>query len=200
MAKWLAAAAAVVLALLIVLWREMRGAGSPEPVAPVAALDRAAHPAAAPAAPSLPVAQPRAVAAEVAPAVEPPAKPTKLDPRSDEFFWKVDEAVPKVVTRNAARCYEGRHGTLNRNQKLSLTYKVKVVDGQLAIRDVRVKESTLNDPALETCFLQEVQRSTWRDDELPDIEFDDMVLLRPERGMKKYWQDNLDYVGAEAPR
>jgi len=64
---------------------------------------------------------------------------------------------------------------------------------------VTIKESTLSDPALETCFIQEVQRSSWKDSELPDWEQDDELVLRPERGMKKYWKDNVDYVGGVAP-
>jgi len=64
---------------------------------------------------------------------------------------------------------------------------------------VTIKESTLEDSALETCFIQEVARSSWKDAELPDWDQDDEVVLRPERGMKKFWKDNMDYVGAAAP-
>jgi len=194
MGKWLAAGGLVVIVLLLLLWREMR----PTDAMPVTAKP---HPAAvtqpevalvAPAAP------PDAVAAEVVAAED--TKPAKLDPRSDEFFYKFDEAIPKVLTRNAAKCYEGRHGQLHRNQKLSLRYKVQVVNGEVRVHDVTIKESTLGDSALETCFIQEVQRSTWKDDQLPDVGIDDELVLRPERGMKKFWKDNMDYVGAEAPR
>jgi len=138
-------------------------------------------------------------AADETPA-EPEPKPGKLDPRSDEFFNKFDDVVPNRLTRNAAKCYEGRHGQLHRNQKLSLRFKTKIVNGEVTVHDVTIKESTIGDPALETCFIQSVQRSTWKDDELPDWEQDDELVIRPERGMKKFWQDNVDYVGAEAPR
>lgn len=199
MGKWLAAGGLVVLGLLLLLWREMR------PTEARATPVSRHEPAVALATPGGASPGPAAVPAAVAPAAtEPvaaePTKPAKLDPRSDEFFYKFDELIPKVLTRNAAKCYEGRHGSLHRNQKLSLKYKVQVVNGEVRVHDVTIKESTLGDSALETCFIQQVQRSTWKDDELPDVGIDDELVLRPERGMKKYWQDNMDYVGAEAPR
>lgn len=197
MGKWLAAGGLVVLVLVLLLWREMR----PTEAMPVTVKS---HPPAATSpqvAVETPAAPPDAVAPEaVAVAAPEDTKPAKLDPRSDEFFYKFDEAIPKVLTRNAAKCYEGRHGQLHRNQKLSLRYKVKVVNGEVTVHDVTIKESTLGDSALEICFIQEVQRSTWKDDQLPDVGIDDELVLRPERGMKKFWKDNMDYVGAEAPR
>jgi len=190
MGKWLVAGGVAVVALLILLLLQMRPS-TPAPVVhkvvpphtQVATLDT---PVAATAAPE--------------PAPAPDVAPGKLDPRSDEFFYKFDELMPKTLTRNAAKCYEGRHGQLHRNQKLSLRFKTRIVNGEVTVHDVKIKESTLDDPALETCFIQEVQRSAWKDDELPDWEQDDELVLRPERGMKKYWKDNIDYVGAEAPR
>lgn len=197
MGKWLAAGGVVLLVLLLLLWREMRpGHAVPPKQAKPVAVEPTPTPSAGSAEPSMA----DEIAKAAAERVGDPEKPTKLDPRSDEFFYRFDEAIPKVLTRNAAKCYEGRHGSLHRNQKLSLRYKVKVVNGEVRISDVSIKESTLNDAALETCFIQQVQRSTWHDDELPDVGIDDELVLRPERGMKKYWQDNIDYVGAEAPK
>ncbi|HEU4733254.1 MAG TPA: hypothetical protein VFT22_35420 [Kofleriaceae bacterium] len=201
MGKWLAIGGVLLLALLLLLWREMRpteaGTAPAGRHQPTAAPEPLAAPGARPAAAA---GAPEAVAAAAPAAAPADGKPAKLDPRSDEFFYKFDETIPKVLTRNAAKCYEGRHGSLHRNQKLSLRYKVKVVNGEVMVQDVTIKESTLGDAALEACFIQAVQRSTWKDDELPDVAIDDELVLRPERGMKKYWQDNVDYVGAEAPR
>jgi hypothetical protein len=199
MAKWLTVGGVALLVILLLLWRELRpsdakaaapaGRGQLEVAAPTAgAASAATRPGAG------------SGVAETADPAPSDGKPAKLDPRSDEFFYKFDEAIPKLLTRNAAKCYEGRHGQLHRNQKLSLRYKVKVVNGEVLISDVTIKESTLGDAALETCFIQQVQRSTWKDDELPDVGIDDELVLRPERGMKKFWQDNVDYVGADAPR
>lgn len=188
----------MVAALLVVLWWQMKPPAPP-----------AAHAAVAVAASEPPLAaaeKPASTGAAPAEQVDPPApeaesgKPHKMDPRSDEFFYKFDEVVPGRLTRNAATCYEGRHGQLHRNQSLKLGFKTRIVNGQVTIRDVKVQESTLNDPALETCFIQEVARSTWKDDELPDWEQEDELVLKPERGMKKFWRENVDYVGPEAPR
>jgi hypothetical protein len=196
---WLAAGGVLILVLLLLLWREMAPTEAKK-AAPVKPHETAVA-MVSPSESQPSVVKPTAVAAAATDPVAavPDGKPAKLDPRTDEFFYRFDETIPKVVTRNAAKCYEGRHGTLHRNQKLSLRYKVKVVNGEVGIREVSIKESTLGDAALETCFIQQVQRSTWKDDQLPDVEIDDEVVLRPERGMKKYWQDNIDYVGPVAP-
>src|SRR5262245_33661788 len=197
MGKWLAVGGIALLALALLLWLQMR----PEEAAPAT---RQVAPPSSPS-PTVAAAPAKAAAAaatedEAEPPAEPAAAPAKLDPRSDAFFYKFDEVVPNRLTRNAAKCYEGRHGQLHRNQKLSLRFKTKIVNGEVTVHDVTIKESTLNDSALETCFIQEVLRSTWKDDELPDWEQDDELVIRPERGMKKFWRDNVDYVGAEAPR
>jgi hypothetical protein len=200
MRKWLAGALAL-LVLVIVLWIQLR---SPDPAvaahaaAPAAAAVPAVVPAAAIGPPAVAQAAPQAAAPEQE--LDLPERSAKIDPKSDEFFTRFDEVVPRELTRNAARCYEGRHGQLHRNQGLKLKYKIRIVNGQVTVRDITVKESTIEDPALETCFIQEVARSTWKDDELPDWEQDDELVIRPERGMKKYWRDNVDYVGPEAPR
>ena len=194
MGKWLALGGIALLVILLLLWRQMR-----EP-APTAAARKAPASGAPQVAMAVAKPGPAKPTAEVADLAEPsgpsepatPAQPGKLDPKSDEFFYKFDSVVPKQLTRDAARCYEGRHGQLHRNQKLSLRFKTKIVKGEVTIHDVTIKESTLNDSALETCFIQAVQRATWHDDELPDWEQDDELVLRPQRGMKKYWRENLD--------
>lgn len=201
MRKWLAGAIAL-LVLAVVLWMQLQS-----PVARPVVAEHAVSPAAA-AAPAVGPAAgsgTSAVAQAAAPAApEPeldvPERPAKIDPRSDEFFTRFDEVVPRELTRNAARCYEGRHGQLHRNQGLKLKYKIRIAKGQVTVHDITVKESSIEDSALETCFIQEVARSSWKDDELPDWEQDDELVIRPERGMKKYWRDNADYVGPEAPR
>jgi len=200
MGKWLTLGGVVVLVLLVLLWREMRpteaNAVAVRPPPPPPRLTLPEGPSVG--GPIKPVTE-AAAAAPAAPVAIVEAQPGKLDPRSEAFFYKFDEAVPKVLNRNAAKCYEGHQGSMNRNQKLSLTYKVKVVSGEIRVEDVKIKESTLNDAALETCFIQAVQRSTWKDDELPDVAIEDGLVLRPERGMKKYMQDNMNYVGEAAP-
>ena len=181
MGKWLAAGALVLLVLVILLWMQMR----PQDAEPIAARAPAAPAAAEPV-----VAKAQSVVpADAEEELEVPERTGKLDPRSDAFFTKFDEVVPRELTANAAKCYERRHGSLHRNQKLTLMFKTRIAHGVVSIVDVKIKESTLNDSALESCFIQEVQRSTWKDDELPDWEQDDQLVLRPERGMKKFWKE-----------
>src|SRR5438093_1400769 len=149
MGKWLAAGGVAIVAILLLLWLQMQSS-DPAPVTR-AALAQPAPTQVAMAA-SAPAAAPRqAPAAASAAEPEPPSpeQPAKLDPRSDEFFHKFDDVVPNRLTRNAAKCYEGRHGQLHRNQKLSLRFKTNIVNGEVSIHDVTIKEATVADSALE---------------------------------------------------
>ncbi len=200
MGKWLAIGGAALLVVLFLLWKQLDAssatAATPAPTAKVVPP------------PSDPLAEAKQVAAaEHAKAgiVEPApddGKPGKIDPASDEFFYKFIEVTPAVLSREVVKCYDGRADAqrLHRNQKLTLDFKIKIKDGEVTISNVREKANTLNDPALTTCFTQAVQRKTWHDDSLPDWEGDDQLVIRPERGLKKYMKSNIDYVGAEAPR
>lgn len=203
MGKWLAIGAAALVILLVVLWRQLdTSSAAPEPVkkaAPAPAQYDA-------------LAQAQTIAKEEhakAGIVEPPppppsadGKPAKIDPASDEFFYKFQEVTPAILSREVVKCYEGRDEKqrLHRNQKLTLEFHIKIKDGEVTISNVHEKANTLNDAGLTTCFTQAVQRKTWHDDALPDWEADDQLVIRPERGLKKYMQSNIDYVGAEAPR
>ena len=134
---------------------------SPTEIAPVAAVATApaTHPtlrlprAVAPAAP--------ATAAAAAPAVR------KLDPHSYAYANRMDDQIPTHLYAEASRCYKGG---LQRDQRIDLTYKIRVDNGQIKLSDVAVSESTLNDPALEHCVASTVAGATWRDDELPDLQ------------------------------
>jgi hypothetical protein len=120
----------------------------------------------------------------------------KIDPQTDEFFERFDDLVPAMLTRNAAPCYAGGLGRKAMNQKLKLAFKTHIHDGEVSVTDVRVVESTLGDAALEACFVARVAASRWHDDELPEWGQDDELVIRPERGMKKYTESNMKYEGA----
>ena len=89
-----------------------------------------------------------------------------------------------------------------------LDFKVAIKDGAVTVHNVKVRESgdpnqktnSLGNSALESCFIQQVSRSGWHDDSLPDYEWPDELVLRPERGMKGFQRSNREYVGAEAPK
>lgn len=187
MAKWLAAATVIVLALLALLWIQIR-----EPAAAVAPGTREV--AQAPAArPAMATASDLAIAAEKARAAQ--AQGGKVDPASDAFTYKFDETVPPMLTMSAAKCYTGGLNRVHRNQKTKLGFKIAIKDGVVSVSDVKVVETTINDQALNDCFVREVAKVTWRDDELPDWAQDDELLIRPERGMKKFTKENLEYEG-----
>jgi hypothetical protein len=205
--KKLAVAAALFLILLIVLWRSMKDDEQPS-AAPAPKPERVAN-----AEPVIKKSKP-VVEAPVDPKMDQGDAPTerkpgeKIDHMSDEFFYKFTEKVPKVLTANAATCYETLQGSLHRNAKLVLAFNVKIRDGAVTVHDVKIKDpddpkqktNSLNNPALESCFIKEVARSGWKDPELPDYDWPDELVLRPERGMKGFQRSNLDYVGAEAPK
>jgi hypothetical protein len=205
MGKWLALGGAALLVLLFLLWKQLD-------MSPATAATPAPKPAPVAAPAADPLAEAKRVAAEEhakAGIVEPPpaapspdGKPAKIDPASDDFFYKFQEVTPAILSREVVKCYEGRpdNQRLHRNQKLTLEFHIKIKDGEVTISNVHEKANTLKDDALTACFTQSVQRKTWHDDALPDWEADDELVIRPERGLKKYMQSNIDYVGAEAPR
>ncbi len=196
MGKWLAGAGIALLVLMFLLWRQLDSSSAT--AAPPPKVDK----------PYDAVAQAKATVAEehakagvvvAAPAPVPEGKPAKIDSAGDEFFYRFQENVPKVLSRKVALCYEGVAQKLHRNQKLVLQFHVKIKDGEVSISDVKPSANTINDAGLETCFTQAVQRGGWHDDTLPDWDGDDELVIRPERGLKKYMRDNIDYVGAPAP-
>jgi hypothetical protein len=188
--KWITIAGALLVVVVLFLLRAevmSPGAHAEATAAPAQALPA---PAAAPVVTAAPA--PVAPTAPGAPAA--PAAPRKLDPQSDAFFYKFDEVVPARLTRAAATCYEGAT-RVHRNQKLKLGFKTKIVAGEVSVIDVKVLDSTLAYPGLEACFIRQVAAQHWHDDSLPDWEQDDQLVLRPERGMKKYMRENLEYEG-----
>jgi hypothetical protein len=189
MPKWLSVAGLAVLAVLMVLWRQLH-----EPAVVAAPQDSRPSPMSSPALAVAPASVHAAVMPSAAPAAEPPTS-DKLDVESDAFFYKFQELVPAQLSRNAVKCYEGIAKRVHRNQSLVLKFKTRIRSGVVTIHDVEIEKNTLDDPALAACFIQEVQRSTWTDESLPDWEADDQLVLNPERGLKKYTRANLEYVG-----
>ena len=200
MGKWLVGAGIAIIVMLVLLWRQLddsSATAAPPPARPEVTAT------ALPSAPPKPIAAPAAApVAEEPVAVATPEAPKKIDVQSDEFFHKFQEVVPAMLSRNAVKCYEGVSKKVHRNQNAVYKFKVKIKDGVVTIKDAAVERSTLgdNNAALETCFLQEIARTTWSDPELPDWEADDQLTINPERGLKKYTRENTEYVGAPAPR
>ena len=186
--KWLAALGLVVAALVVLLFLQMRedvtvevAKKEPVTVQPVKQVASAA---------------PSGLADVAAKVQEAKANEGKIDINSDAFFIRFDELVPQLTTRNAAKCYTGGLNRVHRNQKVKLSFKDTIKNGVVTITDVKVVESTINDQALIDCFVREVQGTTWNDDGLPDWQQDDELVIRPERGMKKFTKENMEYEGS----
>jgi len=196
MGKWLGALGVIVLLVLVFLWRELNSS-SAAPAEP-------AKPAAAQVA-SAPAPKPTAEAAE--PAAAEPEKPApppsdKMDPQSDEFFREHDEVVTKKLMMQAVKCWENlpeaKRVTFHRNQNMVAKFKQRIRNGVVTISDLEVESSSISDPALEACFIQQLRGTTWSNPRLPDWDQDDQIKLGP-RTLKKYTRANIDYVGPEAP-
>ncbi len=186
MGKWLAVGAIALCALLAVLWYQLR---TPSEAA------AAAQPPPAPAQVQ-PVAPPAGLAQAAAKVAEATTQPGKIDPASDEFFYKFDDLQPSMLTRNAASCYTGGLHRVHRNKKVKLTFRNKIKDGEVTVYNVKVDpETTIDDKELVDCFVKKVSETHWHDDALPDWDQPDELVIRPERGMKKFTKDNMDYVG-----
>ena len=194
--KWLVAGVLVLIAILFVMWRE---AGTTE-ATPTAAPSKA-QPIAPPT--QVAAAEPRASKLPPEASIEEPPKPEKYDVNSDEFFYKHDEIVIPQVMRSAVKCWENLDATkrlkFHRNQNIVIKFKQKIVNGVVTMHDPQVERSSIGDAALESCFIQQVLATTWKDDKLPDWEQEDVVKISP-RVLKKYTRENIEYVGPEAPK
>jgi hypothetical protein len=46
------------------------------------------------------------------------------------------------------------------------------------------------------CMTKEIAATKWHDDKLPDVEEQDMVLVRPGRNVNKFSQEAMNYEGS----
>jgi hypothetical protein len=99
----------------------------------------------------------------------------KLDPRSEAFRSKLDDQIPTHLYAEASRCYKGGG---QRDERLDVTYHIRVENGAVTIGNVRVSETTLADTQLERCILDTLSHAAWRDDQLPDLQEDDDLFMR----------------------
>jgi hypothetical protein len=189
--KLLAALSVVVVALLVLIWVQMREPAAAanldkptlQPVVTVAKADQSFKDA---------VSKVQAAQAEAA------VNGNKIDSSSDAFQVKFDDVLPQAATRNAAKCYTGGLHRVHRNQKVKLRFQNHIKDGVVSITDIKVveDETTIHDQELVDCFVAEVAKTTWTDPELPDWDQPDELIIRPERGMKKFTKENMEYEGS----
>lgn len=189
MKKLLAIGTVALLGLLALIWYQLHEPAEAAP-APAAKVEQVAQPVA-------PRAQDQGLAKVAQQVADVTGKPTKVDPASDAFFYAFDDRAPREPQVNAATCYTGGMNRVHRNAKLKLFADIVVKDGEVTYQNVKVSpETTITDKTLIDCMVKEVGLTHWHDDTLPDYTLPaDEILIRPERGMKKYTQEDRDYQG-----
>jgi hypothetical protein len=106
----------------------------------------------------------------------------KLDPKSEAFYERIDDIIPEHLYAAAADCH--RTG-LEDSEKIRLSVRIRVIDSEVHVADVRVLESSISDQGVEACIRDSVKNARWKDDEMPDWEDEDELLIRV-RGLKKH--------------
>jgi len=189
MKKLLAIGSAAVLALLALIWYQLHEPAEAAP-APAAKVEQVAQPVS-------PRAQDQGLAKVAQQVAATETKPGKVDPASDAFFYAFDDRAPREPQVNAATCYTGGINRVHRNAKLKLFADIVVKDGEVTYQNVKISpESTITDKTLVDCMVKEVGLTHWHDDTLPDYTLPaDEILIRPERGMKKYTAEDRNYQG-----
>lgn len=105
----------------------------------------------------------------------PAAAVRKLDPRGERFRKRVDDQIPIRLYSEASHCYKGGGGV---DERLDLSYHIRVRAGAVSITGITTSETTLKDSSIERCVRDRLLAMSWRDEELPDFEEDDDLFMR----------------------
>lgn len=194
MQKALIAGAVVLLIAVVVLWKQLGSTDEAAPVPPQVAVVEPPPP------PTIEHVD-RQVAAPVADVKAADAPVEKMVIGSDRFFNEWMEMVTPKLSSAAIKCVERspKDKELQRWQEAKLSYDIEVKNGVVTLANVKLDESSINDAGIEACFVNEVLHVTWTNDALPDLQEHRTITFSPGRGMKKYRQDNKNYVGAASP-
>lgn len=188
MKKLLIAGALAIVALLVLIWYQLHAPVEIAAAAPVAA---------APAPAQAPAPAPSGLQKAVAKVATAETKSDKMESDSDEFFFTFQDVVTQVITRNAvSKCYEGGIHSVDRHAKVKFTFKETIKDGKMAVSDVKMVESTINDPPMIACFQREIEKSVMDNARWPDYEQPDMVLIRPGSQVNKFGKEAMSYEGS----
>lgn len=112
----------------------------------------------------------------------------KLQPGTWPFFQRIDEGIPSQLYSQASLCYSGGQ---KKDAKLKVEYSYEVRKGIVKITNAKILSGTVDDQMLKDCVLESIATAEWPDDQLPDTEGSDEVLVRV-RGMKKHWGDEQE--------
>lgn len=127
-----------------------------------------------------------------------PAAPAeKLDPKSDEFARRLDIGIPnRLYAEVADRCYARGHP---KDAMVKLSYRLRVMEGEIRIWDLKALESSIDDPHLEQCIRDAVANAGWRDDQMPNWDAEDELVVRL-GGLKKHLAEDREDISAEPER
>jgi hypothetical protein len=209
----LAIAAALLLVVLLVLWRQLDDSSATPAVAKTDT-EVAAAPTAK--APDIKLDVKPSGSDAVAEGSGSSSGKQVMDAGSELFTKHFIDVIPKRLWKEAAVCYEGKLGSRHRNSKIKYAFNVVVKNGTVTIKDFKIANSTddedlgkpvntINDPAIESCFFKKLSGYTWNGNDdmpegytIPDYTYPDELVIRPERSTK-YYESNMNYVGGEAP-
>lgn len=107
--------------------------------------------------------------------------PVLLSENSPQFIDQVDTIIPNQFRAKASKCYTGPLD----DRKLKLAYRLRIINGRVSATNIRVKNSTIADPALERCLIAAVREASFTRETMPDFEEDEELFIRL-RTLKKY--------------
>ncbi len=189
MGKWLAAGSLALIAVLVLLWYQIH---APADAAPATAAPVAQGSAAAPA----PTAAREGAQKALAQVAQAEAGSDKMTLDSDEFFNTFQDVVVQIATKNAMTCYTGGLRSLDHDPMVRFNVKETIHEGVVSISDVKVAESTINDPELIACFQKEIEKTHWKNDRFPEYTETDIVVIRPGSLAHKFSKEAMDYQGS----
>lgn len=206
MGKWVAAAAVALLVILFLLWRSLD-----EPPVVVVAQTKKVELVKAPSSVELAMAE-TAAKEKAADEARAAGKVEVMDAGSELFTKHFIDIIPKRLWKEASVCYEGKLGSRHRNSKIKYAFNIVVKNGKVSVQDFKVATdedgkpvNSINDPAIESCFHSKLANYGWDGNTdmpegytIPDYVWPDELVIRPERS-KKYYKDNVEYVGDEVP-
>jgi hypothetical protein len=188
MGKWLAVGSIALAALLVLLWLQIRTPADAATAEPTHAAPVAAQPA--------PAAAPAGLTKAVGTIAQAETQSKKFATDSDEFFYAFQDIITQVASKNAMTCYTGGIHSLQRHEKVKFKVKDVIKNGEVTMTNVEIAEHTFDDPAMIACMKNEIEKTHWHDDRLPDYEEDDIVLIRPGSLVNKFGKEALSYEGS----
>lgn len=124
---------------------------------------------------------------ETPPADEQADEQAKEEPASglsdEEFNDRLDRQYPaRYYASIAARCNtEGFDPDAGAHVK----FRLQVLRGEVLATNVRIADSSLDDANFEQCLVAAIEQARWRDDDMPDLDEEHELFYRV-RAQKKY--------------